>query len=178
MLIMSKSPKLDPRLQYGGYPSLEAVRAKSGRPVRIIRGAVAGARGAAPTASLSLSPEFPPQSCPLSRPRLRTWIEIWRSAKPRAMTPEDFGADWSGRWSQDQRSGEYRRCPSRILDLWSCPAWHLAETSALQAQHRTHWLPDDDTSTAIDAWMAVHRKQQALTPAYETLRGFDQDGFR
>jgi len=26
--------------------------------------------------------------------------------------------------------------------------------------------------------MAVHRKQQALTPAYDTLRGFDQDGFR
>ena len=36
-----------------------------------------------------------------------------RSAKPRAMTPEDFRADWSGRWSEDQRSGEYRRCPSR-----------------------------------------------------------------
>jgi hypothetical protein len=65
-----------------------------------------------------------------------------------------------------------------FLILGSCPAWHLAETSALQAQHRTHRLPDDDTSTAIDAWMAVHRKQQALTPAYDTLRGFDQDGFR
>jgi hypothetical protein len=64
----------------------------------------------------------------------------------------------------------------RLLDLGSCPAWHLAETSALQAQHRTHRLPDDDTSTAIDAWMAVHRKQQALTPAYDTLR--DQDGLR
>jgi hypothetical protein len=77
---------------------------------------------------------------------------------------------------RDQRSGEYRRRPSRLLDLGSCPAWHLAETSALQAQHRTHRLPDDDTSTAIDAWMAVHRKQQALTPAYDTLR--DQDGLR
>ncbi len=160
---MSKSPKLDPRLQYGGNPALEAVGANKWPPCQDHSGARSGCSGrAAPTASLSLSPESTPVM-PVSRPLTHVDRDR-RSAKPRAMTPGGFPCRLEREMvggSSDLASIGAVRHAFLILGALRHGAWLRLPLRKLDIERVG--LLHDDPSTATYAWMAVQRKQQALT---------------